>query len=169
MISAALLSALIAVESGGNARAINRQEHAYGCLQIRQPVLDDVRVLAGFRFELTDCLHQDIAVKICHVYLHHWGEHYARTTGNDPTDEIYARIWAGGPFGWKRDTTLPYWHKVQTQLLSSARLPVGDTRPATSEPATPEEAAAVSTRSTANQGLLAPTESPSGISLSGGG
>ena len=33
-----------------------------------------------------------------------------------PTYEVYARIWNGGPDGWKKRSTLKYWKKVKKEL-----------------------------------------------------
>jgi hypothetical protein len=47
------------------------------------------------------------------LYLAHYGEYYRKQTGREPTDEIYARIWNGGPSGWAKDATQGYWERVQ--------------------------------------------------------
>ena len=43
---------------------------------------------------------------------------YATTKrlGRTPTDEDFARIHNGGPYGWKRSSTLGYWRKVRAVL-----------------------------------------------------
>ena len=41
---------------------------------------------------------------------------YTRRTGRIPTAETYARIWNGGPDGWKKPTTAAYWRKVRAKL-----------------------------------------------------
>ena len=35
--------------------------------------------------------------------------------GREPTDEDIARIHNGGPNGYRRDSTLPYWDEVMTE------------------------------------------------------
>jgi len=50
------------------------------------------------------------------LYLSYYGEQYERETGQPPTDEVYARIWNGGPSGWRKDSTLEYWGRVQAFL-----------------------------------------------------
>ena len=42
----------------------------------------------------------------------------AKRLGHTPTDEDFARIHNGGPDGWRENTTLGYWHKVQAILNS---------------------------------------------------
>jgi hypothetical protein len=41
--------------------------------------------------------------------------------GRPITDQDRARIWNGGPTGWKRDTTLGYWSKVKKELTRQSQ------------------------------------------------
>jgi len=36
--------------------------------------------------------------------------------GREPTDEDRARIWNGGPMGWRNKATIGYWNKVKKHL-----------------------------------------------------
>lgn len=118
IVPAILLAALIQVESHGNDRALGDywldQPHAFGCLQITDYVLADARRFSGHWWSRGDCFDRNKATRICRVYL----EHYATPArlGRDPTMEDMARIWVGGPDGWRKPTTLPYWHKVLRTL-----------------------------------------------------
>lgn len=113
-----LVDALIQVESGGSDNAIGDKhltDKAYGCLQIRKPCVDDVNKVFGTNYKAQDCLgNRQISLYIFDRYM----ELYAveRKLGRPVTDEDRARIWNGGPTGWKRDSTIPYWEKVEKLL-----------------------------------------------------
>jgi hypothetical protein len=117
-----LIPALIQVESGGDAGKIGDSGKAVGILQIHKRVVDDVNkyVLLYFlvyhRYEYTDRQDPIISKNICAFYLDKWGRHYELETDELPTLEVLARIWNGGPDGWKKKATLNYWEKVKTEL-----------------------------------------------------
>lgn len=96
-----LISALMKVESGGNDGAIGDKhlaQKAYGCLQIRQPCVDDVNRRYGTKYKAEDCLNnRALSIWICCKYI----DMYATESrlGRTPTDEDKARIWNGGPIG----------------------------------------------------------------------
>ncbi len=113
-----LIGALIQVESSGDDHAIGDQhikDHAYGCLQVRRLCLADVNRRFGTKIELKDLLGDRAKSEwVCRKYL----EIYAtpKRLGKEPTHEDMARIWNGGPNGWKQSSTLGYWSKVKRQL-----------------------------------------------------
>jgi hypothetical protein len=53
------------------------------------------------------------ARQIMEDYLKLYGDAYTKKTGLPATDEIKARIWNGGPNGWNKNATIPYWQKIQ--------------------------------------------------------
>lgn len=114
------LAALIAVESGGNPKAIgdkHLKNRAYGVCQIRQPYLDDVNKIAGTRFTLKQVAASPTLSRWCVVtYVRHYGKRYTRITGKPLTYEVAARLHNGGLHGWKRKSTDAHWAKVQKQL-----------------------------------------------------
>ncbi len=94
---------------------LDLRHHAYGCLQIRQSCVDDYNKANGTKVQPKDCLNnRDLSVKICKWYI----DHYAKESrlGHAPTDEDKARIWNGGPNGFKKESTVDYWTYVQAQL-----------------------------------------------------
>lgn len=113
-----LIQALIQVESTGNDRAFGdrqKEEKAYGPLQVRQPCVDDVNQRYGTHIQAKDLLgDRATSVWVCQKYL----ELYAtqKRLGHEPTLQDMARIWNGGPSGWKRKDTKVYWAKVSRQL-----------------------------------------------------
>lgn len=115
MISAALLSALIAVESGGNDLATGRAGER-GPLQISPVVLLDLRRFAGLTYPTSACFQRTTSVAIAYRYLNHYCTR--QRLGREPTDRDYALTWHRGPRGpWKPDTD-GYWMKVQATLKS---------------------------------------------------
>ena len=123
-----LITSLMLVEAPTNrqaAQAAIDREGAYGVLQIRQLALDDVNnhSAGSMRHKcgkdvltLEDCLDQDVSAWVCREYLTYWGKYYTKTTGKEPTYEVMARMWNGGPMGWQRSSTDRYWSKVEQSI-----------------------------------------------------
>jgi hypothetical protein len=119
-----LIAAIIHVESGGNDMAIGdrgKHEMAYGALQIRKPCVDDVNRRFGTKYQAKDMLgNRALSVWVCQKYI----ETYAapKWLGREPTLEDKARIWNGGPSGWKKASTNGYWAKVQKAMTRNEML-----------------------------------------------
>lgn len=109
-----LIKALIHVESGGDDNAIgdkNLAQKAYGCLQIRQPCIDDA--LPGHKAQ--ECLgNRELSIKVFNLYMKRYAT--AKRLGREPTNEDKARIWNGGPYGYRKISTVAYWNKVKLLL-----------------------------------------------------
>jgi hypothetical protein len=115
--SDALWHATVTVESRGNPRARNRREGAAGVVQIRRACLQDVNRIArdeglGERFTAADRLDPAKSRRMWELYLRHYGRQYREASGFAPTDEVYARIWNGGPVGHLKASTLAYWQRI---------------------------------------------------------
>lgn len=118
-IPAAFIAALITVESGGNDHAIGDNGQAVGCLQIHPCVVEDVnRVLysarAPYRYLRDDRASRHSSVNMLRVYLRHYAT--KERLGREPSLEDLARIWNGGPDGYKKPATRAYWIKVRTAM-----------------------------------------------------
>ena len=109
-----LLDALIAVESGGRDDAIGDGGLALGALQIHAGVVADVNEVAGTKYRHTDMHDRKIALFVASAYLDRYATQ--KRLGRAVTDEDRARIWNGGPSGWKKKATLKYWQKVRRHL-----------------------------------------------------
>jgi hypothetical protein len=109
-----LIQALIRVESSGNTRAIGDKERdhkAYGPLQVRQLVCDDINNRYHTNYRAEDCLgNVALSITIFKKYVIMWAKE--SRLGHIPTDADYARIWNGGPEGWRRKATEGYIAKV---------------------------------------------------------
>lgn len=107
-----LIKAVMRVESDG-LNVIGDKDlalHAYGPMQVRQPVCDDLKRVYGLDFVPSQflsnrplsfaafCLYTDIYATAAHL-------------GRPATDQDRARIWNGGPNGWKLPATEVYWQK----------------------------------------------------------
>lgn len=103
-----LIDAIIYVESRGNTLAHNISEDAVGCLQIRPIMLREVNRLLGFqKYKLNDRWNKTKSIEMFNVIKKHT---------IDPSNEKLARNWNGGWNGYKKPSTLKYWHKVKAQL-----------------------------------------------------
>lgn len=109
-MTAALLAAMIAVESGGDCRAVGDEGRSIGILQITEACVRDVNRIYGTKYKWPhSCFDEFNSRSIAHCYLLHYA-------GVDATNEVAARIWNGGPTGHKSRKTLRYWKKVKQQL-----------------------------------------------------
>lgn len=105
----ALISALIAVESGGVCSSIGDGGKALGCLQIHKSVVQDVNRIYKTHYSHGDAFHPTMAKQICELYLRAWAPENA-------TPEQCARIWNGGPRGHLKEATKKYWLKVRKEF-----------------------------------------------------
>lgn len=116
----ALINALIAVESHGDANAIGKSGEV-GILQIRPCVVEDVNRVYHTNYRLDDRRDKAASIKICELYLGYWGTRYEERTHKSATPEVLARIWNGGPNGWKKESTKAYWEKVERKIAKGGR------------------------------------------------
>lgn len=103
-----LITALIAVESGGNDMAIGDNGRALGPLQIHRGVVIDVNRITGSHYRHQDMTNRVQARAVCEAYLKHYGR--------GASTEQLARRWNGGPAGDKKAATEAYWAKVKKHL-----------------------------------------------------
>ena len=107
----ALLAALLAVESGGNDRAVGDHGRAIGALQIHAGVVSDVNRHHGTHYTHAGMVRRADAVAVATLYL---GTYATRERiGRPVTDEDRARIWNGGPNGWRKAATKAYAERVR--------------------------------------------------------
>lgn len=115
-----LHEALIQVESSGNDNAVGDLgllHKAYGCLQIRQPVCLDVNRVYGTHLNAEDMIgNRELSLTTFEQYMAIYATE--KRLGRAPTDQDKARIWNGGPNGYRLAATLVYWAKVK-ELLGS--------------------------------------------------
>lgn len=105
-----LLTALRAVESSNGLTAHNQY-------QIRDCCVQDVNRIYGTTYTMHDAYDRRRSEEIALLYLDYWGREYQKAVKKAPDYEVYARIWNGGPDGWKKESTKPYWKKVRRQII----------------------------------------------------
>jgi hypothetical protein len=103
-----LITALIAVESGGRDNAIGDNGKAIGPLQIHRAVVLDVNRITGSHYRHQDMTNRAKARAVCEAYLRHYGR--------GATTEQLARKWNGGPTGDRKPATVAYWQKVKKAI-----------------------------------------------------
>ena len=115
-MKAELLAALIAVESGGNDMARGRHGEL-GALQVRPCVVRDVNRIAGTHYRWAEMTNRWAAMGVFRIYTGHYCTE-ARL-GRPVTNQDLARVWHGGPSGWKRSKTVAYWRRVRARMSAS--------------------------------------------------
>jgi hypothetical protein len=105
-----LLQAIRLVESGDDPSAVGDGGKAIGCYQIWRVYWIDSRIPGTYQ----DCYDRDYSTRVVRAY---W-KRYAtkRRLGREPTLEDLARIHNGGPNGYKKQSTIKYWRKIQEML-----------------------------------------------------
>jgi len=117
-----LIFALAIVESSLNPLAVGDNGNAVGYLQITPAVVEDVNTFYGTTYHTDDRYDTQKSVEICKYYLKHWGAVFEKKTGNKPSAEVYAKMWNGGCYAWKKTSPKVlknldiYWEKVNKQL-----------------------------------------------------
>lgn len=114
LVDARFLAALAAVESGGDDAAVNEREDAHGRYQIRSAALADANRILCTSYTLADCHDPAVAARIVRAYLGHYGAALSA-----PTPTALARIWNGGPNGYKRDATRGYAERFHRAYLEA--------------------------------------------------
>lgn len=107
-MNAALLAALLAVESGGNDLAVGDHGRALGALQIHASVVLDVNRRHGTTYRHAEMHDRAKAVRVCGLYL--------QTYAPNATPEVQARVWNGGPRGASKPATMGYWARVKREM-----------------------------------------------------
>lgn len=109
-----LLVALVLVESGGVPNPPRGDGgRAIGPLQIHRIAVEDAnRIIGHRRYRWEDCQHLEVSLEVAAVLLTHYGDRLPHPA----TERDLARIWNGGPDGWRQPATLSYWVKVKRHL-----------------------------------------------------
>ena len=112
--SDSLINAIIKVESNDNVNAIGDNGKAVGCMQIWKVVVDDVNKVSKLKYNYNDRFNKEKSIEIFKLYINKYAT--AKRLGRTPTHEDMARIWNGGPNGFKKAGTKQYWLKVKAEL-----------------------------------------------------
>jgi len=118
MLALSLVGAIEQVESGGDVNAIGDNGKALGCLQIWEVCFNDVKhypEMKGYVYK--DVVKRDVAYLVFKLYMKRYATE--KRLGRKVTDQDRARIWNGGPNGYKKSGTLNYWKKVKEEINGS--------------------------------------------------
>jgi len=109
-----LFAAVVLIESGGDIQALGDNGRAYGPAQIHQAALTDYNRWTGAHYTLADCTDLTLSRKVFFAYV----KHYCTKSrlGRPVTVRDAARIWNGGPDGWRQSETLLYWQKINKAI-----------------------------------------------------
>ena len=89
-----------------------KREDAVGVAQIRPCVLVDIKQFLGIEVNHTMCYDPYTSKLVWLCYTDLW----IGRLGLLGTLEQRARIWNGGPYGWRKLSTLNYWNSVKSKL-----------------------------------------------------
>ena len=110
-----LMDAIAEVESGRGATSAN-------VYQLRPIFVEDVCRISGQRFTFGQVVGCDELARCCiENYWEHYGARYNRMTDRSADASVLARIHNGGPDGWRKPATVPYWRRVRNALVASLR------------------------------------------------
>lgn len=109
-----LIHAIMMVESNGDNNAVGDKGESIGCMQISKSVVDDVNKISSVKYTYNDRYNRAKSIEIFKIYVNHYAT--VKRLGHEPTFEDIARIWNGGPNGYKKNATKTYWIKVKSYL-----------------------------------------------------
>jgi hypothetical protein len=115
MTNLTLIAAIMAIESGGNDLARGRHGEV-GSMQVTRAVVVDVNRHHGTAFTLRSMTNRVAAQEVFNRYL--WIYATPSRLGRPVSDEDRARIWNGGPNGWRSRSTLPYLRRYRKEVAS---------------------------------------------------
>ena len=118
-----LLDAIEWVESRGDANAVGHNGRAIGAYQIQKIYVDDINRIVELCGEKAFSFYwhrwdRDISRLMVDIYISYYATR--KRIGREPTFEDMARIHNGGPDGWRKESTKPYWQKVKKRLVGAA-------------------------------------------------
>jgi len=115
----ALILALIAVESSGDTNAIGDEGQAYGLLQMHSAYVQDAAEWANRDWTHEDAFDPHKALRIFMAYMDRYAKSQNRPSGMSQ-EEYCCRVHNGGPNGFMKESTIPYWKKVKKHLTDLA-------------------------------------------------
>lgn len=107
-----IMKVLKLVESEGNRKAVSKNKHYVGILQIGKQCIREVNRLYGTTYTHRDAfvvVHaEDIFIKIISAGIKNYQKRYKK----DPSEEDIVRMWNGGIYnGYKASSTKKYYNK----------------------------------------------------------
>lgn len=107
-----IMAVLIMVESGGDPDAVGDDGLAYGILQMHQAYVSDAAQWARIDWKHRDAFDPSKSQDIFLAYMGRYAKRENKPTGMSYVEYV-SRIHNGGPRGFLKSATDPYWQKVQ--------------------------------------------------------
>lgn len=114
MTLAQLILAIMLVESRGNINALGDNGNSHGCLQLTEAYIQDAAEHAEESWTVEDAYSKETSIRIFVAYMDRYATE--ERIGSPVTVEHIARIHNGGPTGWSKEATKPYWEKVKNEV-----------------------------------------------------
>lgn len=111
-----LLDAIEWVESKGDPNAIGDNGKAVGAYQIHKIYIDDVNRIYNTRYTYDNRLDRVKSRRMVRLYTNWYS--FKHELHGPVYFEFVARTHNGGPDGWKKESTKPYWEKVRARMES---------------------------------------------------
>ena len=114
-----LIHAIHMVETGGKLGPIRGDNGAaLGPLQIHRGCWQDANIGGQY----SQCADLEYSKRVFRAYMKRYATE--KRLGRVPTFEDMARIWNGGPNGFKKSATVKYWNKVKCAMKNATQSPV---------------------------------------------
>jgi hypothetical protein len=117
-----IIDVLKFVEASNNPNKIGDGGKSFGILQIQQIAIDDVNERLGTSYVHEDAFDIECAEEIFELYISIWACNLEKNEQRVATDEDIVRIWNGGPYGYKRNSTLKYYQKYRRRKQETLAL-----------------------------------------------
>ena len=119
MMMSGLIDAIHQVETSGKLGPISGDNGAaLGPLQIHRGCWEDANI--GGKY--SQCADLEYSKRVFRAYMKRYAT--KKRLGRTPTLEDMARIWNGGPNGYKKSATIKYWNKVKCAMKNATLSPV---------------------------------------------
>lgn len=99
-------------------KAVGDKGKAFGRYQIHPEVVIDVNNYYKTSYKHSDMFDPIKAADVFNKYMTIQAKRYYKRTGKAPNYEVLARMWNGGPMGYKNVNTTNYWAKTKNYLNS---------------------------------------------------
>lgn len=114
MIPISFIMLLATIESNQNPGAVGDNFEALGMLQMHPGYVRDAAEFANENWKHINALDELTTIRIFRAYMNRYATE--ERLGRPVTLEDIARIHNGGPNGYKKKSTIPYWNKVKCLL-----------------------------------------------------
>lgn len=101
------------VETNYRIEMIGDGGDSFGILQIQEAVIIDINLKYGTNYTHQDAFDEVCAEEIFELYIQMYAEKLEKREKRPVTEQDIVRIWNGGPYGYKRSSTLDYLEKYK--------------------------------------------------------